>query len=116
MVLNRFGASIDFDKYLSFILEETKTNSAMKNPEIHSAMMGRMMCVSAIVDSQWITNAKQMGTLIDVLGDIYHAQEFLREAIQLVVVKIIKSPVGNIKLFDYVLTKLRLTEIKVSST
>ena len=53
-VLARFKDNIDFAKYISFINEETKTNSGMKNPEIHSFMMGRMMCLSAIVESQWI--------------------------------------------------------------
>jgi len=54
MVLNRFHKTVDFDRYISMVQEETKSNSTMKNPEIHTLMMGRMMCVSAIVDSQWV--------------------------------------------------------------
>lgn len=51
LVLNRFNSSIDFEKYIAFVKEETKTNSGMKNPEVHTATMGRMMILSAMLDS-----------------------------------------------------------------
>ena len=57
MVLNRFKAQIDFEKYIKFVNEETKTNAGMKNPEVHAVLMGRMMCVSAIIESGWISQA-----------------------------------------------------------
>lgn len=37
--------------------EETKTNAGMKNPEVHAVLMGRMMCVSAIIESGWVSQA-----------------------------------------------------------
>ena len=52
-VLARFKEAIDFTKYIDFIKEETKTSEGMKNPEIHSIQMGRMMCLTAIVESEW---------------------------------------------------------------
>lgn len=59
MVLNRFREQIDFHKYLDFVKKETKTSATMKNPEIHAAMLGRMMCVSAIIESGWIKSDSQ---------------------------------------------------------
>jgi len=58
MVLNRFHSSIDFDKYIKFVKEETKTNAGMKNPEVHAFLMGRMMGVSAIIESGWMASSK----------------------------------------------------------
>jgi len=57
MVLNRFKAQIDFEKYVKFVNVETKTNAGMKNPEVHAVLMGRMMCVSAIIESGWVSQA-----------------------------------------------------------
>lgn len=50
-VLQRFKEAIEFQKYIDFILEETKTSEGMKNAEIHAIQMARMMCISAIVES-----------------------------------------------------------------
>ena len=36
---------------------ETKTNAGMKNPEVHAVLMGRMMCVSAMIESGWVSQA-----------------------------------------------------------
>ena len=77
MVLNRFKGLIDFDKYIAFIQEETKTNSGMKNPEVHSANMARMMCFSAIIEC----GATIKNEIVDSLLKIHLEQEFLREAI-----------------------------------
>ena len=77
MVLNRFKNLIDFDKYIAFIKEETKTNSGMKNPEVHSANMARMMCFSAIIEC----GAPLKNEITDALLVIHQEQEFLREAI-----------------------------------
>jgi len=95
VVLNRFSNIVNYDKYLAFIMEETKTNSGMKNPEVHAMMMGRMMCASAIIDSQWPSSAKMLNPLVDMLAEIYNTQEFLREAIQVVLTKILRSAHGS---------------------
>ena len=80
VVLGRFSSIIEYEKYLAFIQEETKVNSGMKNPEVHAMMMGRMMCASAVIDSKWPNaNTKMFVPLIDMLAEIYHAQEFLRD-------------------------------------
>jgi len=92
----------------------------MKNPEIHSILMGRMMCVSAIIESGWITQAtsqsqsKQLMTLLDTLIDIYHLQEFLREAIQVIIVKVLKTQIKSVKIFDYLVQKLLFFSTKES--
>jgi len=70
-VLGRFKEAIDFQSYIDFILEETKTSEGMKNPEIHSIQMGRMMCISAIVESQWNLPNYSLLSLIDVLVYIH---------------------------------------------
>ena len=53
LTLNRFKDQIDLERYMKFIKDETKLNSSLKNPEIHALMMGRMMCVAAIIESGW---------------------------------------------------------------
>ncbi len=54
LVLSRFKDKVDFEKYMNFIKEETKINGTMRNTELHSMILGRMMCISAIVESGWI--------------------------------------------------------------
>jgi hypothetical protein len=54
LVLSRFKDKVDFEKYMNFIKEETKINGTMRNSELHSMILGRMMCISAIVESGWI--------------------------------------------------------------
>ena len=51
-VLSRFKKQIDAMKLLKFVTEETKTTKGMKNPEIHAQTIGKLMCISAIVESQ----------------------------------------------------------------
>lgn len=112
VVLSRFKGNIDFEKYIEFVMEETKTNSGMKNPEIHAMLMGRMMCVSAVIESGWIgqgTNQgqqRQLLALLDILIGIYDSQEFLREAIQVIISKILKAQNRSVKIFDYIVQKL----------
>lgn len=47
----------------------------MKNPEIHCMMMARMLFISAIIESGWVTTTTnhqtQLMGLIDNLADIY---------------------------------------------
>ena len=54
LVLSKFKDKVDFEKYMNFIKEETKTNGTKRNSETQSMMIGRMMCISAIVESGWI--------------------------------------------------------------
>ena len=51
-VISRFKKQIDAMKLLKFVTEETKTTKGMKNPEIHAQTIGKLMCISAIVESQ----------------------------------------------------------------
>ena len=44
--------------------------------------------------------------LIDLLFKIYESQEFLREAIQTTLVKILKNTTKSVKVFDYMVEKL----------
>lgn len=39
-------------KLLKFVTEETKCAKGMKNPEINALTIGKMMCLSAVVESQ----------------------------------------------------------------
>jgi len=82
----------------------------MKNPEIHALSMGRMMCVSALVESGWPStmNPKQLTNIVDMLYEMYKDQQFLRESIQLILVKIMKSPSKTTKLFDHIVDKFLL--------
>ena len=57
MIINRFKSFIDFEKFINYVKEETKCNSGMKNPEIHCMQMARMLCVSAIIESGWVSTA-----------------------------------------------------------
>jgi len=56
-----------------------------------------------------------MTVLVDILADVYDGQEFLREAIQVIIVKILKSKVASVVLFDEIVTKFKLTEAKALS-
>ena len=55
-----------------------------------------------------------MLNLIDALSEIYHAQEFLREAIQLLCIKILKSSLKSVKIFNAIVDKLKLHEGKIT--
>lgn len=111
-VLTRFHDQIDFEKYLEFVLTETKTNASMKNPEVHSLMLGRMMCISAVLESGWITSqGKRLVAAFEVLIEIYQQQEFLREPIQ-VVFKLLNTKAKNFKAFEQVAKKLLLADKK----
>jgi hypothetical protein len=57
MVINRFKNFIDFDKFIYYVQGETITNGGMKNPEIHCAIMARMLVVSAIIESGWVSTS-----------------------------------------------------------
>lgn len=73
---------------VQFVKGETKLNSGMRNPEIHALAMGRMMCLSAILESGAFSEGKLSKSQQEVLGEILallleinREQEFLRESI-----------------------------------
>ena len=51
-VFKTFKSQIDITKLTEFIFEETKTASTMKNPEINALVLGRLMCMSALIESE----------------------------------------------------------------
>lgn len=113
LVLGRFKDQIDFQKYVEFVNVETKTTTTMKNPEIHAAVMGRMMCASAILESGWIAPSTtgpsdNLLTLLEVLYEIYKLHEFLREAIQVALEKILTRISATASSFDYILERFLL--------
>lgn len=113
MVFNRFQGLVDFEKFIDFVIEETKTNAAMKNPEVHAASMGRVMSISAIIECKWEINTKQLFKLVDIVTEVYHSQEFLREAIQLLLIKVLQSGQKSVKLFEHICSSLKISEGKI---
>ena len=89
-IFTRFKNKIDLQKVVKFIRKETKTSSTMKNPEIHSLVLGQMMCLSAIVDSQAYqlsqnqVNSEGLAMVVEDLLELYKAHDFLRESLQAV--------------------------------
>jgi len=115
MIINRFKSFIDFEKFINYVKEETKCNSGMKNPEIHCMQMARMLCVSAIIESGWVSTASGNQTmlerLINILANIYVQHEFLREAIQITLTKIFNQPGRSVKIFDYTVETFKLNTL-----
>jgi len=60
-VLDRFKKQTDCQKLIKFMAEECKTNKGMKNPEINALAIGKLMCLSAIVE----TGLFQSGAVIN---------------------------------------------------
>ena len=87
-VFSRFKKKIDLCKMMKLVQKETKTSSTMKNPEIHSLLLGRMMCLSAIVDSQTYqlsqnqVNVEGQAMVVEDLIELYKENDFLRESLQ----------------------------------
>lgn len=52
LVLTKFKSLVDFEKYLKHVFAETKVNQAMKSSEAHNMSLGRMMCMSACIESR----------------------------------------------------------------
>lgn len=52
LVLTKFKALIDFEKYLKHVFAETKISSAMKSSETNNMALGRMMCMSACIEAR----------------------------------------------------------------
>ena len=89
-VLNRFKKQIELVKLIKFVRKETKTSATMKNPEVHAMVLGQMMCLTAIVDSQIYQvspsqlNQEGLSLLLEDLVQLYQAYDFIRESLQTV--------------------------------
>ena len=58
LVLKRFKTQVDLPKLVEFVNEETKVASGVRGQELHSLMMGRMMCISAIIEAEFFPMSK----------------------------------------------------------
>lgn len=96
-VLVRFKKQIDAMKLLKFITEETKSSKGMKNPEINALTLGKLMCLSAIVESQMYqlsstqVNHDALNKVANDLLQMLKDHEFTRESIQQVLVKMLTN-------------------------
>ena len=87
-VLVRFKKQIDPMKLLKYVTEETKSAKGMKNPEIHALTIGKMMCLSAVVESQLYQlsptqiNHDALNKVSNDLLQMYKDHEFARESVQ----------------------------------
>lgn len=97
LVINRFKKQIDVMKLLKFIAEETKTSKTMKQPEIHAQIIGKLMCLSVIVEcqmyqtSQSALNNDAWNTVANSLIHIFKDHEYCRESVQAVIAKMLKN-------------------------
>lgn len=114
-VLSRFRKSIDVMKLLKLITEETKTSKSMKQPEVHANTIGRLMCLSAIVDAQlYQQSATQLNhevwnKLCNDLLVLWKENDYLHESVQQVLVKMLSRvvPTANgMKLLERIASEL----------
>lgn len=75
--------------------EETKITKLMKPNEVNAAVLGRLMVVSAITESQAFQSGSQVqqephSKLIETLIDLY-SHEFARESIQAVLFRLLAN-------------------------
>jgi DNA polymerase phi len=59
LVLKRFKSDLELEKLIEFVKMETKLEGGLKNPEIHSLRMGRMMSLSAIIESGFFSTERK---------------------------------------------------------
>lgn len=96
-VLSRFRKQVDLVKLIKYIRKETKTTATMKNPEVHALVIGQMMCLSAIVDSQLYqasaTQVSQEGVIFLVadLVQLYKNHDYTRESLQTVLTRMLSK-------------------------
>ena len=96
-VLSRFTKQIDSMKLLKFVTEETKTTKMMKQPEIHSQIIAKVMCLSAIVESALYQisptqiNHDAFNKVANDLLQIRKDHDYCRESVQAVLVKMLKN-------------------------
>ena len=74
------------------------------------------MCLSAIIDCQWPLTTPQLFNMIDSIQGVYNSQDFLREAIQILIKKILTKNAKSLKLFEYICLKFKLEEVRILST
>ena len=100
LVLSKFKGQVDFEKYFKFLFNETKTSNAMKSSEANNMAMGRMMTVSACVESKVFgagqsINAKILKIIVDCLVEIYDHHDFLQESVSAIFSKILAATRDN---------------------
>ena len=54
-VLRAFKAQLSLQKVLVLVEHETKTSKTFKNPEVHALVLGKLMCLSAVVEAEAYT-------------------------------------------------------------
>lgn len=94
MVLNKFKNLIDFEKYLKYVFSETKNTSDSKSSETNNNAIGRMMCMSACVESKTFghgssINQKTLKVIVGCLTEIYLQNDFLQESVGAIIHKIL---------------------------
>jgi hypothetical protein len=52
LVLSKFKNIIDFEKYLKHVFTETKIKKDQKSSEMNNLWIGRMMCMSALIEAK----------------------------------------------------------------
>ena len=118
-VLSRFKRQIDLVKLIKFVQKETRTSTTMKNPEIHTMVLGKMMCHSAIIDSQIYhtstnqLNQEALNMILEDLIKLYKDHDFVKESLQTVFSRIISrfgSETQGFKVLEQLLTQLIPTE------
>jgi hypothetical protein len=84
-VYARFGSQIDCLKLLEHIQEQMQTTKTMKHPEINALHLGKMMNLSACIESDLFLQMKNqketIKLLLQNLTDLYMACQFLRESL-----------------------------------
>jgi hypothetical protein len=95
--LSRFKKQTDALKFLCFVADECRTSKGMKNPEVNALIIGKMMCLTATVESQlYQTSASQLNhdALNMVTNDLlqmYKDHDYVRESIQAILVKVLSQ-------------------------
>lgn len=93
LVLSRFKAVIDFEKYIKWMFGETKVNQAMKSAEANTVSLGRMMCLSALIEARTYlvggVNVRTLKVIVGCLVELYTKHEFLQESIAAILTKLL---------------------------
>jgi hypothetical protein len=96
-VLSRFKKQTDPLKFLRFVADECRTSKGMKNPEVNALIIGKMMCLTATVESQlYQTSVSQLNhdalnMATNDLLQMYKDHDYVRESIQAILVKVLSQ-------------------------
>jgi hypothetical protein len=96
-VLSRFKKQIDSMKLLKFVTEETKVSKGMKQPEIHAQTIAKLMCTTAVVESQLYQvsptqiNHDAFNKIANDLIQTYKDHDYCRESVQVVLAKLLRN-------------------------